>query len=124
MSGIGATLRNQVAPPVVPLPDQTRIAGEGLGSGKLFGPVLPPQTVRTAERRHPARGRHARASHDGETRRLSNPLRDQTNSIIAHRWVIRSFPVETRVGSLLTMPRRRARCKLVICYASMSLVIW
>src|SRR5262245_14747295 len=68
--------RDQAAPPLVPLPDQLRVARERLRRGELLGPEIPPQPAGTAKRGHPARRRDARAGQDGDPRFAREPRRD------------------------------------------------
>ena len=55
VGGVGGQGGDELAPPGVPLPDQPRVAREGLRGGQVLRPVLPPEAAR-------ARGRWARRS--------------------------------------------------------------
>ncbi len=66
MSGVGALGGDEFAPPVVPFPDETGIAREGLRRCQLFGPVVPPEPVGAAKRRHAAVRRDAGSRQDGD----------------------------------------------------------
>src|SRR6185436_16698386 len=61
---IGAARRDEAAPPVVPFPHEHRIARECLRCRKLLGPEVPPEAAGSAEGRHAARRRDARAGQD------------------------------------------------------------
>ena len=50
MAGVGAGLSYQTAAPVVPLPHQVRVSGEGLGRGQFRRVVLVPESVLAAKR--------------------------------------------------------------------------
>ena len=63
-----------LAAPVVPFPNQARVALECFGRGKLLGPELVPQTARTAKGRDAALGGDAGASQHDDRFSGSDPL--------------------------------------------------
>ena len=54
------TTRDELTPPLIPLPDKVRVFSKGFGCGETFGTIGLPEPFLTSERRHAARGRHAR----------------------------------------------------------------
>jgi hypothetical protein len=56
MPRIGLRPVDDLTPPVVPFPNQPRIAGKGLGGGKLLRGKISPQAARPAKRRNTALG--------------------------------------------------------------------
>ena len=67
--GVRLGRRDQAAPPVVPFPDQRRIARERMRSRELFGAERSPQAARSAEGRHATGRRDARARDDRDRAR-------------------------------------------------------
>ena len=49
VAGIGGASGDQAAPPVIPFPDELRVAGEGFGRGQVLGPEPAPQPLLPAE---------------------------------------------------------------------------
>ena len=88
--------RNPLAPPVVPFPDESRIAREGFRSGELLGTMLFPQPVRAAEGRHPAGGRDASAGQHRDARVWRQMLGEQID-VLVH---INKDPSRTNCGLL------------------------
>src|SRR5215212_7947913 len=68
MCGIGLTPGNRLPPPVVPLPDERRIASKRLRGRERFGPEISPETVGPAKGRHAARRGHTGPRENGEPR--------------------------------------------------------
>ena len=54
MAGVGLGGSDHAAPPVVPLQDELRVAGEGFRRGQVLGAVLAPQAARAAKCRDTA----------------------------------------------------------------------
>jgi hypothetical protein len=65
---VGCGLGNDLATPVVPLPDEARIARKSFGSGEVFGAKILPEPACAAEGWNAALGGNARA---GERRDVS-----------------------------------------------------
>jgi hypothetical protein len=75
MPGIGPRPAQGRAALVVEAPHQGRITGKALGRGDVHDVVPFPQAARTAEGRHAALGRGARAAEDGDSLRLTQDVR-------------------------------------------------
>ena len=54
------TTRDELTPPLIPLPDKVRVFSKGFGGGEAFGTIGLPVPFLTSERRHAARCRYAR----------------------------------------------------------------
>ena len=87
MRGVGLARGNHLPPPVVPLPDQARIAREGFGRGEGFGAEVLPESVGAAKGRHAARRGHAGARHHGDASIGRQPPRQARNQCLCC-WVV------------------------------------
>ena len=67
VGGVRALGGDELAPPVVPFPDQAGVAREGLRGRQVFGPVRPPEPIGSTKRRDPAVGRDPRARQDSDS---------------------------------------------------------
>src|SRR6266581_667129 len=65
VGGVRALGGDELAPPVVPFPDQPGVAREGLRGCQVFGSVGPPEPVGSTKCRYPAVCRDPRARQDG-----------------------------------------------------------
>src|ERR1022692_3636730 len=74
MRRVGQRLGNQLAPPVVPLPHQAWILGEGLRSGQIFRLVVLPKTAVPAEGGDAAFGGDAGAGQHRHAGRRRQPI--------------------------------------------------
>ena len=74
MAGIGLCGGDALAAPVVPLPDELRIAREGLGRGESFGAMVVPQAAGAAEGGNARFGGDARAGEDGDGASAFDPV--------------------------------------------------
>ncbi len=72
--GVGRRLGNPCAPPVIPFPNEPRIARKGLWRCQVFGTVLPPEAARTPEHRYTAFRRDSGAGECGDVRGARQPL--------------------------------------------------
>ena len=71
---LGCSLGNDLAPPVVPLPHQLGILGEGLGGGQFLRFVVFPESARAAKSGYAAFGRDPGPRQDGQRSSLREPL--------------------------------------------------
>jgi len=68
VTGIGLSSGDNLPAPVIPFPDQNRVALKSLGCGQVFGPELFPQAVLAAKSGDAGLGRDPRASENGDPR--------------------------------------------------------
>lgn len=77
MGGVGFGGGDEAPAPVVPAPDQFRVAGEGSGGGEVLGPVPTPQAVLlTAKGGDAAGGGNSRPGKHGDPGCGGNPIPD------------------------------------------------
>lgn len=74
VAGIRGDRGDLLPSPVIPFPNQHRIAGERLGSRQIFRAELTPQPFRSTKRRHPALGGDSRAGEHGYRTCVANPF--------------------------------------------------
>lgn len=81
MAGVGLTSRDSSAPPVIPLPDQLRVAPERLRGRELLRPERSPEATGSTKRRDTAcRGNSCACEHRQPARRR-DPRRDLSHLV-------------------------------------------
>ena len=79
VTGVGLGIVADLLAPAVPLPDQVRVTGEGLGGGELGGVEAPPEAALASEGRDAGLGGDASAGdHEhslGSSQGIAGPLR-------------------------------------------------
>src|ERR1700719_1964967 len=74
MSRVRLRVRDQAPRPVIPFPDQFRIARERARRRKILGAILFPQSSVAAKSRHTTLGRYPRAREHGDGSGLLEPF--------------------------------------------------
>ena len=76
MRRVWLTTGNRLPPPLVPLPDERRVAAKSIRRRELLGPDMSPETPRPAKGRHSARGGYAGPRENGEPLGCAHAIRE------------------------------------------------
>src|SRR5215204_6462318 len=107
MAGVRGGLAHELAPPLVPLPYQLRVALEGFGRGEVGGVVASPQPgLGIAEGRNPALGGDAGTRERGEGSGTAQRLHESPRYWEGLRPAQGRLVTRRRRAAVLSGPRR------------------